>query len=173
MIRLLIIAMLGGVLYMWASTSHAAVSRKDTQVIFNKLVQADPYLILKRPELIIEKHRELNAEAQDNKVHVSTSLLPILDKDELAGVIAHELGHVKSGEGSGNIVVEQAFQKNPRLFERRADIYGQVLMGKAGYDKCKANGFLKKLLKIHGVHGVQESPTHPPILERIRYLTCH
>jgi putative metalloprotease len=134
-------------------------------------------------------------------VHVTTGLLDTLDtEDELAGVLAHEIGHIKSGHynemvgrsllwyllfrtvedegdfargafGVGMALAEAGFSREQEI---EADIYGIGLSTKAGYDPW---GLYNSMLRMKKA-GYETAPSgfnsHPPTdrrLTRIRQET--
>lgn len=120
----------------------------------------------------VDNSEEVNAYANgENEIHVYTGLLNVVENDsELAGVIAHEIGHIinnhvakqsianavtstiisvanvneyaKLGAAAANNV---AMQKVSRKDEYEADITGVDLMINAGYNPLAMISFLYKI----------------------------
>ena len=89
--------------------------------------------------------------------------------DQLAFVIGHELGHVVLKHLGWRYPFCRATEKAHRMCEKDADLYGKMLMAKAGYDKCEAAKIWKRMADLFGnLDGV----SHPTYLQRYEYLRC-
>ncbi len=76
------------------------LSPKQCPEIYNLLVEAAEILDMPEPELYLWQNPFPNAFAIGMDRHtivVTSGLVELLDEDELQAVIAHELGHIKSG----------------------------------------------------------------------------
>lgn len=130
-------------------------------------------------------------------IHATTGLLKNLkDKDELAGVLAHEIGHIKLGHyddtlkrnlvwlllykalgekklggvdvvGTGMVLAEAGFSREQEI---AADDYGVALAAKAGYDPWGLYNAFQSMLKA----GFKTAPSgfnsHPPTERRLAHI---
>jgi hypothetical protein len=116
------------------STSYSA-SKFDVFKIWNTLPHKS------NTTIEIEQNDIINAYAEflpfGYNVIINTGLLKTVDEDELAFVIAHEIGHTYVGYD-----------------EDKADIFGAKLIIASGkYDICKGRNFFKKLYDKFGKGG--------------------
>jgi len=154
------------------------------------------------------ENAETNAWAlPGGKVGVYTGIFKAArDQDQLAAVIAHEIGHVVSrhhderitrqaiasgvlqvggavagaryGEGIGNVVTQgggvfaQAgfLLPNSREQEGEADVVGQQLMARAGFDPRGAVALWRNMAASGGARPPQWLSTHPDPESRLREL---
>jgi predicted Zn-dependent protease len=154
------------------------------------------------------ENAETNAWAlPGGKVGVYTGIFKVArNQDQLAGVIAHEVGHVLSrhhderitrqlitsgalqvggavagaryGEGVANAVAQgggmaaQAFflLPNSRDQEGEADVVGQQLMAKAGFDPHGAVALWQNMAAAGGGRAPEWLSTHPDPASRLREL---
>lgn len=68
--------------------------------LYKQLQEACTILDMPQPELYVAQHPSPNAYTSGHNhpyIVVTTSLLDLLDEDEVLAVIAHELGHIQSG----------------------------------------------------------------------------
>lgn len=159
-------------------------------------------------EVALFEDPESNAFAlPGGKVGVNTGIFKVArNQDQLAGVVAHEIGHVVShhhneritrqmgasgalqvlsalagaryGEGVGNAVAQgggiaaQAglMLPNSRVQESEADVVGQQLMAKAGYDPRGAVALWQNMSAAGGARPPQWLSTHPDPASRLREL---
>jgi predicted Zn-dependent protease len=141
------------------------------------------------------------------KVGVNTGIFTVAkNQDQLAAVVAHEVGHVYShhhneritkqmgtqgalqvlgalagaryGEGAANAVVEggsiaaQAgfLLPNSRTQETEADVVGQQLMARAGFDPRQAVNLWQNMIAASRSHPPEWLSTHPNPETRIQEL---
>ena len=142
------------------------------------------------------------------KVGVYTGIFNVArNQDQLAGVIAHEIGHVVSrhhdervtrqmgaqaglgivgallgsryGQGAaqatnqlGGVAVQSLFLlPNNRVQETEADVVGQQLMAKAGFDPRQAVNLWQNMIAASGGRTPQFLSTHPDPQARIQELS--
>lgn len=149
----------------------------------------------------IEDKKEPNAwvsfSLNKYSVHATTGLLATLrDEDELAGVLAHEIGHIKLGHyndsikrsllwvllykalgekriggvdvlGAGVVLAEAGFSREQEI---EADDYGVALAARAGYNPWGLFNAFTSMQKA----GFQTSPSgfnsHPPTERRLIHI---
>lgn len=141
------------------------------------------------------------------KIGVNTGIFRVArSQDQLAAVLAHEIGHVVSrhhdervtrqlgaqgvlqvlgllagsryGQGAANAVVQggslaaQAgfLLPNSRVQETEADIVGQELMARAGFDPRQAVGLWQNMLAAGGARPPEWLSTHPDPRARLGEL---
>lgn len=127
-------------------------------------------------------------------VHATTGLLETLKtKDELAGVLAHEIGHIQSGHydrmlgrnllwqllfstvkdrgdlargafGLGMALTEAGFSREQEI---EADIYGIKLAAKAGYDPWGLHDSLLRMKESGYATTPSGFNSHPPTERRL------
>lgn len=91
------------------------------------------------------------------------------DKDMLAGIMAHEIGHWTLGHvRDSSTCFDTAL--NTRNCEREADIYSVKLMTDAGYDCHHASKFFTDIIKTWGSINLKNESTHPSDRERETYI---
>ena len=157
-----------------------------------------------QPEFFVVQNDEINAFAvPGGAVYVQTGLIKAAaDEAELAGVMAHELGHVVHrhgakqvsrqtglqmieqvlvGEGGQAAQLASSLLKQGVLFdysredERQADQVAVTTLYKAGYDPMGVRDFFNKLLETYGDNqSVVGSffASHPPTSERVQNVTA-
>ena len=134
--------------------SHAKMSINDvkqTYIKLTKINQIDP-----PPTLFIDVDEDENAYSNCSKyiVIINTGMLDKLrNRDELARVLGHELGHFMSQCNSG-----------PK-YEYLSDAYAKIFLERAGYNTCKAAKYLKR----RNAPGVD---SHPADIDRVHALGC-
>jgi len=79
------------------------VSREEAPELYETVNRLRQKAGLPMPKLAIAPHQQPNAfasgrNARNAVVCVTEGILQLVDRDELAGVLAHELGHVKNGD---------------------------------------------------------------------------
>ena len=141
------------------------------------------------------------------KVGIYTGIFKVArNQDQLAGVIAHEIGHVvarhhdervtrqmgaqaglgivgallgsRYGQGAaqatsqlGGVAVQSLFLlPNNRIQESEADVVGQQLMAKAGFDPRQAVNLWQNMIAASGGRTPQFLSTHPDPEARIQEL---
>jgi Zn-dependent protease with chaperone function len=75
-------------------------TRNQCPQLYTQLREACAILDVREPELYVAQHPVPNAATSGHDhpyIIVTTGLLDLLDEDEVLAVIAHELGHIKSG----------------------------------------------------------------------------
>ena len=161
-----------------------------------------------RWEYALFDNNEANAWAlPGGKIGVYTGIFKVArDRDQLAGVIAHEIGHVLSrhhderitrqllaqtglglagavagaryGEAAqqttgqlGGALLQGAFLlPNSRAQETEADVVGQALMAKAGFDPEGAVSLWRNMAAAGGGRSPEWLSTHPDPASRLREL---
>ena len=159
-------------------------------------------------EFALFENAEANAWAlPGGKIGVYTGIFKVArDQDQLAGVIAHEIGHVLSrhhderitrqllaqtglgvagavagaryGEAAqqttgqlGGALLQGAFLlPNSRAQETEADVVGQALMAKAGFDPEGAVSLWRNMTAAGGGRAPEWLSTHPDPASRLREL---
>ena len=134
-------------------------------------------------------------------VHVTKGLMKILNtEEEIAGVLGHEIGHVKLGHynkgvtravgwavagnllgrigGWGGLAAQAAGQVGSKLIESgfsreqevEADDYGTELLKKAGYDPYGLYNAMKAFADNNFVTQPDGFNSHPPTERRLQHL---
>ncbi|MGC9371944.1 MAG: M48 family metallopeptidase [Thermovirgaceae bacterium] len=188
---------------LFVATADAGLNKNLVPRIWGKLTSTAG--ISNAGPVHLEEEKTPNAwvsfQGNTYSVHATTGLLDTLGtEDELAGVLAHEIGHIKSGHyneaagrsllwyllfravknegdlargafGVGMALAEAGFSREQEI---EADIYGIRLSAKAGYDPW---GLYNSMLRMKKA-GFKTSPSgfnsHPPTdrrLTRIRQET--
>ena len=178
----------------WAKIDRAVVQRA-----WERMAAADGF---KRISVTFEKSDKPNAwvkyeSAEDFSVHVTQGLMDLLNaEDEIAGVLGHEIGHVRRGhykeqvsrnvgwailgsllgkagdlaQTAGAIGMTLAESGFSREQEVEADDYGTDLLAKAGYDPHA----LYRAMKRFKDAGLGTEPngfnSHPPTDRRLKHL---
>lgn len=143
---------------------------------FNDVIEVSSKLIpfTGDPERIVAIHLIesdiVNAWADGrSEITITTGLLKTLhSKDELAAVLGHEMGHIMLGHVSGQVYDDQ------RLLELNSDKYGVFLMERAGYDKCQADEWFRRL-RDEG-QDTALTTSHPSMSDRVYEMDfpqCH
>ena len=134
----------------------------------------------------------------DYSVHVTSGLMKVLTtEDEIAGVLAHELGHImlghynndvlidtvntimnsNSGQGDslasavGNIELELRESSFSREQETQADEYGSGLLVKAGYNAWGLYNAMRKISSGEFKSDSNGFNSHPATQERLSHLS--
>lgn len=165
----------------------------------HKLIQALPRRDFDYRFFVVEDKSPNAFAIPGGAIYVHTGLLSITTDRELAGVIAHEIGHVyarhpakglsraygldflaglvlKGNESqlrsvTGKILQGQILNKYGRDDEREADDIGYYLLRRAGYSGNELLEFFRKLEKLTEGSSVPGFlSTHPPTAERIARL---
>ncbi|HEY8517022.1 MAG TPA: M48 family metalloprotease [Candidatus Binatia bacterium] len=102
----------------------------------------------------------------DGRVRVSRALVDLLDDDELAAVLAHELGHLLDGDGASDVPAALAGDQPRRGPEARADAIGCTLLATRGLPAEALPTMLRRLADAiaHGAAG----PDPTTLLQRAR-----
>lgn len=186
-------------LFISAGPIEAGINQRSVPAIWENLTQNAN--LNDAGTVIIENKSEPNAwvsfSLNKYSVHATTGLLKILrNEDELSGVLAHEIGHIKLGHysenlkrsllwtliyktigekkiggidvlGTGMMLAEAGFSREEEV---EADNYGVFLAAKSGYDPW---GLYNALISIKKA-GFQTSPngfsSHPPTERRLIHI---
>jgi predicted Zn-dependent protease len=128
-------------------SAQAKVSTSTLKQVYYRLCKINGYC---PPLYVIINDNYINAEASCNRVYIYTGMLRFLDnKDQLALILGHELGHIYNKDCRG-------FHTYTK--EYHADQYGANLMTKAGFNRCKGVRQFKKFIRVFGD---DTSLTHP------------
>ena len=183
------------VLLFVCGSAEAKISKQVVSRAWQRMIRASGF-----PDVPINYESDSDPNAwvlwQDNdtfSMHVTTGLMSVLNtEEEIAGVLGHEIGHVKCGHYDGMIIndvastmlgtnleradpLSQAVGKMhvelreaafSREQETEADEYGVSLLKKAGYNP---RGLYRALSKLgEGDSGAFSS--HPATKERLAHL---
>lgn len=88
------------VAYIMNIAQTVRVSPLQCPQLYTQLLEACEILDVKEPELYVAQHPVPNAYTSGHDhpyIVVTTGLLDLMSEDEILAVIAHELGHIKSG----------------------------------------------------------------------------
>ncbi|PJK09004.1 peptidase [Lysobacteraceae bacterium NML08-0793] len=142
------------------------------------------------------------------KVGIYTGIFKVAqNQDQLAAVVAHEIGHVVArhhderitremgtqmgvglvgallgaayGQGVGNLATQSGgmlaqgaiLLPNNRTQESEADVVGQQLMARAGFDPRQAVNLWQNMIAVGGNRGPQWLSTHPDPQSRLREMS--
>lgn len=161
----------GGVL------ANTQIYAKEIDII-RKLKAQDPFLARSEIHLKIihggVANAYSNAEDSGYMVSISDTFLDVLqhNSDYEAIVLGHELGHIKHGDVSNGERGQfcGSSKANTRSCETDADLYGQQLANKAGYDGCKAVEVMSIMRDAFGE--IPPNEDHPTFAKRIESLKC-
>lgn len=133
---------------------HASVTFTQAKHVFSRLQSVNHTSY----KLIYDKEVDnLNAYASKQGVIINQGMLDFLEnKDQLAIILAHELGHMARGDQNRWL---GSYQQ-----EYHADQYGANLAVKAGYNRCKGVQWFKKSMRLWGD---DTSRSHP--MDSLRY----
>lgn len=169
------------------------------QTVGRKLVQALPKQEYDYKFYVVQNDVPNAFAIPGGSLYVQTGLLAIADDAELAGVMAHEIGHAYYKHPAKSLTRQAGWDylsklifKNPdsnakalalqiaktgvinkygRDDEYQADEMGYLLVKKAGYP---SDGLLRFFRKLQMIEGKKSMPsflsTHPPTAERIARL---
>ena len=190
-------------LAVFASSSYAKISNSVVESAWKRIAKADGF---KQVPINYEKDESPNAwvrfkSQNDFSVHVTAGLMKILNtEDEIAGVLGHEIGHVKLGHynkgttravgwaiagsllgrigGIGGAIAQGAGQVGMNLAESgfsrgqevEADDYGTELLQKAGYDTYGLYNAMKAFADNKFVTQPNGFNSHPPTERRLQHL---
>ncbi|MBQ3586356.1 MAG: M48 family metallopeptidase [Synergistaceae bacterium] len=172
-------------------TSYAEISKITVNKAWKRITKADNF---SRIPINFENDKTPNAwvkfdEAGNYTVHVTKGLMRILDnEDEIAGILGHELGHIRLGHYESNSsagAVRTVIGINSEIYpmnnpagensfgqkqETQADSYSTALLRKARYSP---RGLYDALTKIHDKgYGNERSGfnSHPASRERLAHI---
>lgn len=84
----------------------------------------------------------------DGRIHVTRGLVDLLDDEELAAAVAHELGHLlDDGHLTGRFSLKGTARSQDA--EARADVIGRQLLRQAGLPHESMKRMLEKVLPAH------------------------
>lgn len=163
--------MLGSLLFPYLPAEQSQVgenglTKQDVIDVYNKLNKYTgvPGVI---PPLVLEDNPVVNAWITPDNLTITTGMLHFIkDKDELALVIGHEMGHF----------MLQHFELggDNRLHEANADKFGVFLALRAGYNVCVGEGLWMRMADEDGDSVLTTS--HPGSTQRaweLDFPMCH
>jgi len=128
----------------------SATTKADAIQIYNKIVKASG--MTRYPQLKFSSDKEINASATSYAITINQGMLNATNRNELALVIGHELGHYKLRHRTSTPSNEYS-----------ADALGWNYGVKAGYNMCSARSLFKKFKQY-------ASKTHPHPKDRAKRL---
>lgn len=188
---------------LYCSSAYGAISNDVVEAAWKRIAKVDGF---KEVPINYEKNESPNAwvkfQSQNNfSVHVTAGLMKILNsEDEIAGVLGHEIGHVKLGhynqgvgravgwavagnllgrigglagiiaQGAGQIGMNLAESGFSRGQEVEADDYGTELLKRAGYDPYGLYRAMKAFADNKYVTQPNGFNSHPPTERRLQHL---
>lgn len=132
------------------SAMSFATSKQDAVEIYDNILKANNIKI--HPSLEFSSSSEINAYQSGYTITLNQGILNATNKNELALVIGHELGHFMLHHLRSNHSNEYA-----------ADAAGAYYASKAGYSMCKGKELFKKFKK-------GGSDTHPDPVNRYKRI---
>ena len=182
-----------------ASTAHAEIDTGTVGSAWLKLSLADNFPIV---PITYMKSNSPNAwvhfeSGKKYSVHVTRGLLKILNsEEEIAGILAHEMGHVKLGhydkgvkrnagwtllglvlgqagglaQAAGTLGMNLAEKGFSRGQEVEADDYGTELLKRAGYNPMGLYNAMKAFLDHKYITQPNGFNSHPPTMRRLQHL---
>ena len=187
----------------FSSCSHAAITERHVNSAWKRIAEADKFPVV---PINFEREKAANAWVKfksENKfsVHVTRGLMQILNTEEqIAGVLAHEIGHVRLGhygknvgrglgwavlggllgavKGNagtaarvvGGLGANLAESGFSRGQEVEADDYGVGLLVKASYSPYGLYRAMKALSDNKVVTAPSGFNSHPPTARRLKHL---
>ena len=179
--------------------SFAGITRRTVESAWTRITEADNFTKI---PIIYDKDSDPNAyvhflDEKNFTVHVTAGLMRILGtEDEIAGVLGHEIGHVRLGHYAdmlltdtantimstnadridplareiGRIDSELREMKFSRQQETQADDYGTELLRKAGYNVWGLYNAMKRF--DDNGYGSEHNgfSSHPASRERLSHL---
>ena len=184
---------------MFCTVSDAAITKAVVNEAWRKVSLAEGFPIV---AITYEKNNSPNAwvkfkSQKKFSVHVTEGLMNILNsEDEIAGVLGHEIGHVRLGhynngigrkvgwtllgialgraggvaQAAGSIGMNLAESGFSRGQEVAADDYGTELLKKAGYDPYGLYKAMKAFADNKYVTQPNGFNSHPPTARRLKHL---
>ena len=185
------------------SCAYGAISSDVVEAAWKRIAKADGF---KQVPINYEKNESPNAwvkfkSQNDFSVHVTAGLMKILNsEEEVAGVLGHEIGHVRLGhynqgvgravgwtiagtllgrigglagaiaQGAGQIGMNLAESGFSRGQEVEADDYGTELLKRAGYDPYGLYRAMKAFADNKYVTQPNGFNSHPPTERRLQHL---
>jgi predicted Zn-dependent protease len=127
----------------------AEVFDRADQLRLQRLVEASRRLEIEEFDVGLSRRGEFGAWAwPGGPIQVSRSLVDLLDDDELAAAMAHELGHLQDAHSGGRSV---SLDGGADLdVESRADAFGCRLLVLRGIDAAASARLLEKLSVVLG-----------------------
>ncbi len=179
--------------------AYASITSQDVNTAWARISKADGF---KTIAITYENNDAPNAwvkfkSQKDFSVHVTQGLMRILDtEDQIAGVLGHEIGHVKLGhydydvgravgwtvlgvalgraggiaQTAGNLGMKLAESGFSRGQEVDADDYGTELLKRAGYDPYGLYRAMKAFNDNKYVTQPNGFNSHPPTARRLKHL---
>lgn len=118
--------------YNHAHKVEVGLTAADAQEVYDNLLQYTG-LPGNIPPLFVIDDPQVNAFMSPVGLVVTTGILHFVkDKDELAAVIGHEMGHFVLGHLRGELTDDS------RIHEENCDKFGIYLLMRAGYNPCEA-----------------------------------
>ena len=191
------------ILAVCCSCACGEISNAVVESAWKRIAKADGF---KEVPINYEENDATNAwvkfQNQNNySVHVTRGLMKILNtEEEIAGVLGHEIGHVRLGHysrgvsravgwaiagtllgrigGWGGVAAQAAGQVGSKLIESgfsreqevEADDYGTELLKKAGYDPYGLYNAMKAFADNKFVTQPDGLNSHPPTERRLKHL---
>lgn len=147
-----------GLLLVYSVFCHSKVTMNEVRQVYRKLCVKEGYC----PKLYIVKNVTVNAYSTLNGIIIYTGMLNFLsNKEELALVLGHELGHVHNKDNSS---IWHTYN-----MEYHADQYGANLMIKAGFNRCKGVKYFTRTMQHYGDYTSVDHPMDSLRLGRINY----
>jgi hypothetical protein len=160
-------------------TTQVLANKQTVTDIMNRLVQSDSQLRHMDIRMVYLNQMKWEAESKSKMKNGHRVYYVFLSKgteyffeentDWEAIVIGHELGHIAHGELNPDSDRFDYRFGHAKQIEKEADLYGQQLANKAGYDGFAASALWQHMIDINGDFN---DPDHPMPSERRDYLRC-
>lgn len=140
--------------------AFAAVTFADVKIVYRTLCRVEKKCL---PLYVITDTKiGANASSSTQGVMITTDMMKDLkNRNQLAVVLAHELGHIHNGDVTNSW--------HTYSMEYKADKYGAYLAQKAGFNRCNGIKWLVDDMKKYGDDTSIDHPKDSLRLNRINY----
>ncbi len=113
-------------------SGYSSVTKEEVNSIYKRIAKAANY----SPPFAILECGMVNSFSTIQNINICTEMMEILNVDEMAVIVGHEIAHHKNQDWSG--------WQNSKSIEYRCDYLGIQWAKKAGFNACNGAGFARK-----------------------------